>query len=125
PDPAKYTRFEHRAPGPDISPYLALAGIIYGAAQGIRDGRPPPPLAAGDPIEAGGYPVAPRTPEDSVGSPRGSAPAEGLLGSAFIEHFTAMKLDEAQAYRAWLDEHREVAPDRVTDWEFSNYFEWA
>jgi hypothetical protein len=44
----------------------------------------------------------------------------------FIEHFTAMKLEEAQAYRAWLDEHPEVSPgpgDRPG--EFSNYFEWA
>jgi len=125
PDPAKYTRFEHRAPGPDISPYLALAAIIYGAAQGIREGWPAPALAVGDPVEAGGYPMLPRTLEDSAASLRASALAKDLLGSPFIEHFTAMKLDEAQAYRAWLDEHPEVSPDRVTDWEFSNYFEWA
>ncbi len=36
-----------------------------------------------------------------------------------------MKIDEARAYRAWLDERQDVPPDRVTDWEFSNYFEWA
>jgi hypothetical protein len=36
-----------------------------------------------------------------------------------------MKLDEAQACRAWLDEHPEVSPDQVTDWELGNYFEWA
>lgn len=125
PDPAKYTRFEHRAPGPDISPYLALAAIIYGAAQGIREGWPAPALAAGDPVEAGGYPMLPRTLEDSAASLRASALAKDLLGPAFIEHFTAMKLDEAQAYRAWLDEHPEVSPDQVTDWEFSTYFEWA
>jgi glutamine synthetase len=69
--------------------------------------------------------MLPRTLEDSVATLRASAVAKDLLGSAFIEHFTAMKLDEAQAYRAWLDEHAEVSPDQVTDWEFSNYFEWA
>src|SRR5712692_4852567 len=124
-DPARYTRFEHRAAGPDVNPYLALAAILFGAARGVREGWPPPALAAGDPIEAGGYPTLPRTLEDSVASLRASALAKELLGSAFIEHFTAMKLDEARAYRAWLDEHEEASPDRVTDWEFSSYFEWA
>jgi glutamine synthetase len=69
--------------------------------------------------------MLPRTLEHSVASLRASALAKDLLGSAFIEHFTSMKLDEAQAFRAWLDEHQEVSSDRVTDWEFSNYFEWA
>jgi hypothetical protein len=36
-----------------------------------------------------------------------------------------MKLDESQAYLAWLAENPEVSPDQVTDWEFRNYFEWA
>ena len=124
-DPAKYTRFEHRAPGPDINPYLALAGIIYGAAQGIREGWQPPEQTVRDPIEAGGYQMLPRTLEDSVAALRSSAVAKDLLGPAFIEHFTTMKLDEAKAYRDWLAEHPEVSPDRVTDWEFANYFEWA
>jgi glutamine synthetase len=67
--------------------------------------------------------LLPRTLADSVASLRASALAKDLLGSAFIEHFTAMKLDEAQAYRARLDERQDVPPDRVTDWEFSSYFE--
>src|SRR5262249_32348840 len=90
PDPATYTRFEHRAPGPDVNPYLALAGIIYGAAQGIREGSAPPPLATGDPIEAGGYQMLPRTLEGSGASPRASAGAEDLLGAAVLEHFPAL-----------------------------------
>ena len=124
-DPAKYTRFEHRAPGPDINPYLALAGIIYGAAQGIREGWQPPEQTVRDPIEVGGYQMLPRTLEDSVTTLRSSAVAKDLLGPAFIEHFTTMKLDEAQAYQGWLAEHPDVSPDRVTDWELANYFEWA
>src|SRR5262249_8497627 len=73
PDPATSPRFEPRARGPDISPSLALAAIIYGAAQGIREGWPPPALAGGDPVEAGGYPMLPRTLEDSAASLRASA----------------------------------------------------
>lgn len=125
PDPARYTRFEHRAPGPDISPYLVLAAIVYGAAHGIREGLLPPPQASGDPVAAGGYQLLPRTLEDSVTALRSSAVAKDLLGPAFIEHFTAMKLDEANAYRDWLEQHPEVSADQVTDWEFSNYFEWV
>ena len=79
-DPAKYTRFEHRAPGPDINPYLALAGIIYGAARGIREGWQPPAQTVGDPIEAGGYQMLPRTLEDSVTALRSSPVAKDLLG---------------------------------------------
>jgi len=125
PDPAKYTRFEHRAPGPDVSPHLTLAAIIYGAAQGIREGWQPPPQSAGDPIQAGGYQMLPTTLAESVAAFRSSAVVKDLLGPSFIEHFTAMKLDEAKAYRDWLDEHPEVPADRVTDWEFTSYFEWV
>jgi glutamine synthetase len=123
--PPKYTRFEHRAPGPDINPYLALAGIIYGAARGIREGWQPPEQTVRDPIEVGGYQMLPRTLEDSVTALRSSPVAKDLLGPAFIEHFTAIKLDEAQAYKDWLAENPDVSPDRVTDWELTNYFEWA
>jgi glutamine synthetase len=125
PDPARYTRFEHRAPGPDVNPYLALAAIIFGAARGVRDRMQPPPQAVGDPIAAGGYELLPRTLADSVDTLRSSPVAKDLLGQAFIEHFSAMKLDESQAYLAWLAENPEVSPDQVTDWEFRNYFEWA
>jgi len=69
--------------------------------------------------------MLPRTLEDSVATLRVSAVAKDLLGSAFIEHFTAMKIDEANSYRAWLDEHQDARSDQVTDWEFSSYFEWA
>jgi glutamine synthetase len=125
PDPAAYTRFEHRAPGPDVNPYLALAGIIWGAARGIREGMRPPPQAQGDPIVAGGYQMLPRTLEDSVAALRSSPSAAALLGPEFIEHFTAMKLDEAQDYRDWLAKQPPDAADRVTDWEFRHYFEWV
>ncbi len=125
PDPAAYTRFEHRAPGPDVNPYLALAAILWGAAHGIRAGLPPPPQAQGDPIVAGGYEMLPRTLEDSVQAMRSSAPAADLLGPEFIDHFTAMKLDEAQDYRDWLAKQPEDAADQVTDWEFGHYFEWV
>jgi glutamine synthetase len=125
PDPARYTRFEHRAPGPDISPHLVLAAIVRGAALGIRAGWRPPPQAAGDPLAAGGYPMLPRTLEDSVAAMRSSPVAKDLLSPAFIEHFAVLKLDEAHAYRDWLDQHPDTSPDRVTDWEFSSYFEWV
>jgi glutamine synthetase len=69
--------------------------------------------------------MLPRTLEDSVTALRSSPVAKDLLGPAFIEHFTAIKLDEAQAYKDWLAENPDVSPDRVTDWELTNYFEWA
>jgi glutamine synthetase len=124
-DPARYTRFEHRAPGPDTSPYLILAAIIYGAARGIREAWQPPPPTVSDPIVAGGYPLLPRTLEDSVAALRSSAVAKDLLGTEFIEHFTTMKLDEAQAFDDWRKQHPEAPADRVTDWELSSYFEWV
>jgi glutamine synthetase len=116
---------EARIPGPDVSPYLVLAAIIYGAARGIREAWTPPPPVVSDPIAAGGYTLLPRTLEDSVVALRSSAVAKDLLGTEFIEHFTAMKLDEAQAYDDWRKKHPEARVDRVTDWELSNYFEWA
>lgn len=125
PDPAAYTRFEHRAPGPDVNPYLALAAVLWGAARGIRAGLQPPPLAQGDPVVAGGYQMLPRTLEDSVQAMRSSGPAADLLGPEFIDHFTAMKLDEAQDYGDWLAKQPEGTADQITDWEFDHYFEWV
>ena len=51
--------------------------------------------------------------------------AKDLLGTEFIEHFTTMKLDEAQAFDDWRKQHPEAPADRVTDWELSSYFEWV
>jgi len=124
-DPAHYTRFEHRAPGPDVNPYLVVAAILYAAARGIRERLDPPPLAEGDPIIAGGYQPLPRTLEDSVAALQASGSASHLLGPEFIEHFATMKLDEARDYRAWLEKQPDVSPDQITDWEFRRYFEWV
>jgi glutamine synthetase len=124
-DPGHYTRFEHRAPGPDTNPYLVLAAILAGVVRGIRQRLEPPPLAEGDPVIAGGYQPLPRTLEDSVAALQSSTAARDLLSPEFIEHFATMKLDEAREYQEWLQKQPDGTPDKVTEWEFRRYFEWV
>lgn len=124
-NPPKYTRFEHRAAGPDTNPYLTAAAILYGGLIGIREKMEPPELAVGDPVEAGRYAMLPRTLSDSVTAFRESSHARALLGDLFVEHFAALKSDEWQDYEAWAKERDGLEDVEVSKWEFDHYFEWV
>jgi glutamine synthetase len=124
--PEKYTRFEHRVPGPDVNPYLALAAMLWGGLRGIQEHLDPPEPAAGDPLEAGRYAMLPRSLPESVEAFRNSANARELFGDAFVDHYVALKTDEHDAFSAWAKDHdTEQADSAVTDWEYEHYFTWV
>lgn len=110
---AASTRLEWRVPGADVNPYLAIAGLLASAADGIWTGADP-----GEPVEGEAYadpaPPLPATLGAAVERFRESAFAVGVLGKDVVEHY-------AEAGR-WEWE-RFLAPDAVTEWERRRYFE--
>lgn len=98
-------RIEHRAPGGDVNPYLALAAMIAAGLHGVDAGLEPGAAVSGD-----GYASkAPRLPDDlgdAVALFRESEIAEAAFGEDVVGHYTRAAEIEIEAYRA-----------AVTDWE--------
>lgn len=107
------TRLEWRVPGADVNPYLAIAGLLASARDGIAGGMDP-----GDPIVGEDWerdvPPLPAHLGDATTAFRDSDWARETFGQAVVEHF-------AEAGR-WEWE-RFLAADVVTEWERRRYFE--
>ena len=107
------TRLEWRVPGADVNPYLAIAGLLASAADGIWTGADP-----GEPLVGEHYddsvPPLPATLGESVALFRDSAFAKSAFGPDVVAHYT-----EAGRWE-W---ERFLAPDAVTEWERRRYFE--
>ena len=107
------TRLEWRVPGADVNPYLAIAGVLASAGDGIRTDADP-----GEPMVGADYerPVTPlpSTLGDAVERFRESAFAPAALGKDVVSHY-------AEAGR-WEWEQF-LAPGAVTEWERRRYFE--
>jgi glutamine synthetase len=125
--PEKMARLEHRAPGPDINPYLSLAALFAGGLKGIREELAPPEYAVGDPIENGNYTRLPKTLEASVAAMRDSAIARSILGDQLVDHLVNVHAEEAAEFASWAEANGvDTALDApVTQWEYEQYFTWA
>ena len=105
------TRVEHRQPGGDVNPYLAIAACLAGGIDGIQRRCPLPAPAEGDIYADPGAPSAlPRTLEHALEALERSGLAEDWLGADFVAHFVAMRRAELAAQAA-----------AVTDWETARY----
>jgi len=99
-------RIEHRAPGGDVNPYLALAAMIAGGLHGVEEGLEPGPALLGD---AYASPTLSRLPEelgDALALFRQSEVAAGAFGQDVVDHYARAAEIEIEAHRA-----------AVTDWE--------
>ena len=110
---ADSTRLEWRVPGADVNPYLAIAGLLTSAADGIWTGTD-----AGEPVVGESY-AEPATPlPTTLGAAverfRDSPFLAAALGKDVVEHY-------AEAGR-WEWE-RFLAPEAVTEWERRRYFD--
>lgn len=98
-------RIEHRAPGGDVNPYLALAAMIAAGLHGVEEGLEPEPALEGD-----GYAAdAPRLAAELGGALadfRAGEVAVGAFGQGVVDHYARAAEIELDAYRA-----------AVTDWE--------
>lgn len=104
-------RFEHRVPGGDANPYLAIAAIVAASLHGIAEGLTLPPACEGDAALIDG-PRLPPTLRDAIKRFDTSAVARKAFGDAVVDHYVAAGRAELGAFDA-----------AVTDWERARGFE--
>ncbi len=105
-------RVEHRAPGGDVNPYLAVAAMVAGALHGIEHELPLEPLFSGNAYADPSAPRMPATLRDALLRWESSAVARDAFGDAVVEHYGHAAQVELAAYDA-----------AVTDWELVRGFE--
>jgi glutamine synthetase len=105
-------RVEHRTPGADTNPYIALAACLAGGVYGIENKLNLRPIfSEGDPnkISRADNEIIPYNME-AVQLLEGSTIARDFFGDAFIDHYTIMKRWEIN-----------TALSKVSDWERERY----
>jgi glutamine synthetase len=125
-NPDRMTRFEHRAPGADVNPYLVIASILFGCMLGIRERREPPDYATGDAMLEKNSQVLPYTMPDAIEEFHSSPHTIAAFGREFVDHLSFVKKEE------WRDFSEAVASplealkrSPVTSWELQRYFHSA
>jgi glutamine synthetase len=103
-------RLEHRVPGGDACPYLALAGVLLAARHGLAHDLPLPEPARGAPGADGA--ALPRSLDEAADLLDGSEVARKGLGDAVIDVLVAAARAEWEAHGA-----------AVSEWERSRGFE--
>jgi glutamine synthetase len=107
-------RLEHRVPGADANPYLAMAAVVASGLWGIEHQLEPSPPVVGNAYEQPPE-SAPRLAAslgEAAAALVGSRAAADLFGRPFVEHFArSREWEEAEFRRA------------VTDWELQRYLE--
>ena len=114
--PPKAVRLEHRRPGADVNPYLAVAAMLAGGLHGIAGKLEPPDPATADAYADARFPRLPATLADAIAALRDSPVAPDLLGGEFVRHYLLSREVELGLWREW-----ESA--QVTEWEQRRYFE--
>ena len=107
-------RVEYRVGPADANPYLALTAALASGLYGIANQIEPQPMVEGNAYEQT-YPEQLALPEslsEAAHRFRQSSVARELFGSAFVEHFAASRVWEAEESRK-----------HVSDWELARYFE--
>src|SRR5262249_42477066 len=125
----KAVRLEHRRPGADVNPYLAIAAMLAGRPHrtgggargagglpGAAGGRDPRDRAPPAPSAAARFPRLRAPLDDAIAALRASPVAPDLLGREFVRHYLLSREVELRLWREW-----ETA--QVTEWEQRRYFE--
>jgi glutamine synthetase len=105
-------RVECRVPGGDVNPYLALAGLIAAALDGVERALPLPPPVTGNAYALDDVSHVPASMDDALAAWTGSSLVARAFGKDVQEHYANMAKVEIEAHRA-----------AVTDWELRRYFE--
>jgi glutamine synthetase len=104
-------RFENRAPGGDVNPYLAVAAMIAAGLHGIEQQLELPEPCTGSAYDAD-YDHLPGSLREAAGLWAGSELAEAAFGADVVQHYLRMAEVEQDAYDT-----------AVTDWERFRSFE--
>ncbi len=105
-------RFENRAGGSDLNPYLALSAIIAAGLHGVENGLELEPPYRGNAYKASDKPRLPATLRDARDLFAGSAVARDAFGEEVVAHYVHAADVELDAFNA-----------AVTDWERFRGFE--
>ena len=105
-------RVECRVPGGDVNPYLALAGLVAAALNGVSEQAELPPPVTGNAYAVPGLPRVPASLDEALSLWVSSELAAQAFGRDVVEHYANMARVEIAAYRS-----------AVTDWELRRYFE--
>jgi glutamine synthetase len=105
-------RFENRAGGSDLNPYLALSALIVAGLHGVEQGLELEPAYEGNAYLASDKPRLPSTLREARDLFAGSRIARSAFGDAVVEHYVHAADVELQAFEA-----------AVTDWERFRGFE--
>jgi glutamine synthetase len=105
-------RFENRAGGSDLNPYLALSAIIAGGLHGVEEGLELEPELQGNAYLATGRPRLPRTLREARDLFADSGIARNAFGEGVVAHYVNAADVELAAFEA-----------AVTDWERVRGFE--
>jgi glutamine synthetase len=103
-------RIECRRPGADANPYLALAGLVVAAGEGLRRGAEPPPPVVGDAYAREDLPALPGSLESALAAFRADGEFRAGLGERFSDYFAVSREWELKAWR-----------EAVSDWERERY----
>jgi glutamine synthetase len=107
-------RLEHRLPGADTNPYIAIATCLAAGLHGIEQKVQPPQPYEGDAYATDQFEAVPQSLADALDLLEGSEVAREMLGEDFVGHYVAMKRFEADKYR-----------QQVSEWEVRRYAEMA
>jgi glutamine synthetase len=105
-------RFENRAGGSDLNPYLALSGLIAAGLHGVENGLELEPAYEGNAYKATDKPRLPGTLRDARDLFALSDVARAAFGEEVVAHYVNAADVELQAFEA-----------AVTDWERFRGFE--
>ena len=105
-------RFENRAGGSDLNPYLALSAIVAAGLYGVEQGLALEPAYEGNAYLAADKPRLPRTLREARDLFAASEVATAAFGEEVVKHYVHAADVELQAFEA-----------AVTDWERFRGFE--
>ena len=105
-------RFENRAGGSDLNPYMALSALIAAGLHGVRERLELEPALVGNAYAATDRPRLPRTLREARDLFDGSAVARAAFGDEVVDHYVHAADVELEAFES-----------AVTDWERVRGFE--
>ena len=108
------SRLEHRMPGADVNPYLALAAIVAGALHGIEHELAPPPVTTGDAYADPALQPVPLSLDRALDALEADETLARSLGEDLVDHL-------CRVGRAEVGHHHAA----VSDWERRRYLELA
>ena len=105
-------RVEHRVPGADANPYLAIAALVAAARHGLSQELSLEQEYAGNAYTDPDAPRVPGTLRDALALWRDSEVARSAFGDAVVAHYARMAEVEVEGFDA-----------AVTDWELQRGYE--